>query len=143
MSKTCVCLKEFVDQSRKQITTIQFDKFYSKWQVENGITGRILSTIQPMLNLKRLWGIQMEYKSWKLCKTPDPWQALNKYQISLGSKMSTVGTTAFFLERKKKKPQSYYKYISGMGIKVSEMLVYTFFSLRNPFSLPCHGLQKL
>lgn len=70
-----------------------------------------------MLNLKRLWGIQMEYKSWKLCKTPDPWQALNKYQISLGSKMSTVGTTAFFLESKKKNHNHITNTYLGWGLK--------------------------
>lgn len=41
----------------------------------------------------------MGYKSYKLCKAPDARQALNKYQISLGSKMSSVVTIAF-LRRK-------------------------------------------
>lgn len=32
----------------------------------------------------------MKAKLYKLCKAPDTWQALNKYQILLGSKMSSV-----------------------------------------------------
>lgn len=32
----------------------------------------------------------MKAKLYKLCKAPDTWQALSKYQISLGSKTSSV-----------------------------------------------------
>ena len=48
----------------------------------------------------------MEYKSYKLCKAPDTWQALNTYQIRLDSKMSCVVTTDF-LGRGGKNPQWY------------------------------------
>lgn len=70
----------------------------------------------------------MAYKSYKLSKTPDTWQVLKTYQIWLGSKMSCVVTTDFLGRGKKKNPQWYCVYIRGMGIKVSETVVYAFCS---------------
>lgn len=59
----------------------------------------------------------MGYKSYKLCKAPDARQALNKYQISLGSKMSSVVTIAFLRRKNNDHNRITYIYL-GWGLNV-------------------------